>query len=95
MPFAITVSAEFAEQFPSDPAEQLEVLELGLRELRIRKALETYRAGEGSLAYAARRAEISLREMIPLAFAHGIEPRVEPELLDDEVPLTRERAAEL
>ena len=40
------------------------------------KALQAYKRGEGSLAYAARQAGISLREMIPLAYAHGLTPKV-------------------
>lgn len=43
----------------------------------VRNALEAYRRGEGSLAHAARQAGISLREMIPLAYAHGLEPKTE------------------
>ncbi|WP_213291273.1 hypothetical protein, partial [Bradyrhizobium sp. sGM-13] len=52
-------------------------LVLGLREWKVRKALEAYGRGEGSLAYAAQKAGVSLREMIPLAYAHGLTPKVE------------------
>lgn len=83
---------EFANRLPTDPAEQRQVLELGLRELRIRKALEGYRHGEGSLAYAARKAQVPLRQMIPLAFAHGLEPKIQPHLLEEE-DLTLEQAS--
>ena len=51
---------------------------LGLREWKVRKALDAYQRGEGSLAYAAQEAGISLREMIPLAYAHGVTPRSRP-----------------
>ncbi|HEV2855168.1 MAG TPA: hypothetical protein VHC97_20405 [Thermoanaerobaculia bacterium] len=54
------------------------MLVLGLREWRIRKALQAYKRGEVSLAYAAQQAGVSLREMIPLAYAHGLVPRVDP-----------------
>ena len=57
--------------------ERQAVLELGLRERRIRLALEGYRRGEGSLAYAAQQAGIALREMVPLAYAHGLLPRAD------------------
>ena len=93
MSIARTVLEEFDDQLPSDPAEQRQVFRLGLRELRIRKALEAYRRGEGSLAFAARQADVPLREMIPLAYAHGFEPKVDPELLDG--GLTPEQAADL
>jgi hypothetical protein len=71
------VTEELARQLPPDPEERQEVLVLGLREWKVRKALEAYKRGEGSLAYAAREAGISLREMIPLAYAHGVTPKVE------------------
>lgn len=94
MPRTTAVFEEFADQLPTDPAEQRQVFELGLRELRIRKALAAYREGEGSLAFAARQAGVSLREMIPLAYAHGLEPRLDAELVDGQ-PLTLEQAARL
>ena len=50
-------------------------------------------SGEGSLAYAAEQAGVSLREIIPLAWAHGLTPKVDPALL--EAPLSIEKAAEL
>ncbi len=74
---SLSVSDELAEQLPDEPAERQAVLELGLREWRIRRALEAYARGEGSLAYAAQQAGTSLREMIPLAYAHGLTPKVE------------------
>ena len=80
---SIALSEELARQMPPDPVEQQEVLTLGLREWRIRRALEAYRRGEGSLAYAARQAGVSLREMIPLAYAHGLTPKVEDPSADD------------
>ena len=76
---SIPVPDELAEQLPADPEEQRQVLILGLREWRVHKALQAYKRGEGSLAYAARQAGISLREMIPLAYAHGVVPKTYPE----------------
>lgn len=79
---SIAVSEELARQLPPDPMERQEVVALGLREWRIRRALEAYKRGEGSLAYAAHQAGISLREMIPHAYAHGITPRGDAEIGD-------------
>jgi hypothetical protein len=77
-----TVSIPFPEdlvrQLPAEPKERQVVLELGLREWRIRRALEAYRQGAGSLAFAAHQAGITLQEMIPLAYAHGLQPKVDP-----------------
>lgn len=74
---SIAVPEELARELPLDPVERREVLVLGLREWKVRKALEAYGRGEGSLAYAAQQAGVSLREMIPLAYAHGLTPKAE------------------
>jgi hypothetical protein len=73
---SISVSEELARLLPPDPLERQEVLTLGLREWRVRKALEAYGQGQGSLAHAAFKAGVTLREMIPLAYAHGLTPKV-------------------
>jgi hypothetical protein len=80
---AIPVSDEVARQLPASPEERQEVLVLGIREWRVRKALDVYARGEGSLAFAARQAGVSLREIIPLAYAHGLSPKVDPTELED------------
>ena len=90
----IPVDPAIAKELPTDPAERQEVLVLGVREWRLRRALEAFRRGEGSLARAAELAGVSLREMIPLAFAHGLAPRVPAELLDKEF-LSLDEAAHL
>ena len=89
----IAVSDRLAAEMPADPGIRGEVLELGLRSWRIREALEAYRRGEGSLAYAAERAGVTLREMIPQAYAHGLSPKLEEGLLEE--PLSIEQASEL
>ena len=91
---SISVTAELAEQLPAEPAERQAVLELGLRQWRVRQALDAYRRGEGSLAYAAQQAGISLREMIPLAYAHGLTPKVDPAWLS-QGPLTIDNISRL
>ena len=88
------VPDELAEQLPAESSERQQILEYGLREWRLRHALEAYRQGGGSLAYAAQQAGISLREIIPLAYAHGIVPQVDPETGGPN-PLTLDQASEL
>ncbi|HEX3127873.1 MAG TPA: hypothetical protein VH394_11140 [Thermoanaerobaculia bacterium] len=78
---------------PKDPTAWQQVLEFGIREWRIQQALEAYRRGEGSLAYAASRAGLSVREIIPLAYAHGLEPKVDEGLASS--TLTGEQASNL
>ncbi len=88
---SFSVPDELAEQLPTEPIERQRVLELGLQQWRIRRALESYQQGQGSLAYAAKQAGISLREMSPLADAHGLTPKVEPAWLTG--PLSLDQAA--
>jgi len=89
----IPISQRLAEELPSDPATRAQVLELGLRQWWVRQALEAYRRGQGSLGYAARQAGVSIREIIPLAYAYGLSPKVDPDWLTR--PLTLEQAARL
>jgi len=84
---------QLVEQMPKSSEEQREVILLGLQQLRVKRALERYRRGECTLAYAAQEAGIALREIIPLAYASGLKPHVDPDLLEGE--LTPEQAAHL
>ncbi len=89
----IPASPETIKQLPPDPATRAQVLELGLRQWRIREALEDYRRRRGTLAYAAERAGVSVREIIPLAYAYGLAPPVDPAWIA--VPLTLDQTANL
>jgi len=89
----IELPLELAAQMPEKQAERQQVIVLGLTQLRIKKALEEYRQGDCSLAYAAKQAGVSLWEMIPFAYAYGLSPRVDPDLL--EADLTLEQVAQL
>ena len=89
---SLSVPDELAQELPTDEAERRRVLELGLKEWRLRQALEAFRRGEGSLAHAAEHAGVSLREIIPLAFAHGLTPKVDPGWLSDPLPLDKASA---
>lgn len=93
-PISIPVPPKIADQLPSEPGERELVVEMGLREWRIRKALTAFGRGEGSLAFAAQQAGVPLREMIPLAYAHGLEPRIESRLASKD-RLSLEEAADL
>src|SRR5438093_12863787 len=64
---SLTLPDELAKHLPADAASRQRVIELGLREWRIVEALEAYQRGEGTLAYAAERAGVSLRDMIVAA----------------------------
>ncbi len=86
---SLTLPDELAQRLPADAASRQHVVELGLREWHIVEALTAYQHGEGTLAYAAERAGVSLREMILAARARGITPPAES------APLSLEAAARL
>jgi hypothetical protein len=93
-PVSILLSPEIADQLPADPADRERVLVLGLRVWHIRRVLAAYQRGESSLAHAAEQAGVPLREMIALAYAHGLQPRIAPEL-EAKHELSLEEAADL
>ncbi|MEP7009545.1 MAG: hypothetical protein ABJC13_04405 [Acidobacteriota bacterium] len=78
-----------ARELPSNLGDRTEILRLGLREWKILKALEADRKGEGTLAYAAHRAGISLWEIGAVAYSHGLGPDLDPRVLDGEMTLER------
>ena len=86
---SLTLPDELARRLPADTAARQRVVELGLREWRIAEALEAYQRGEGTRAYAAERAGVSLREMIVAARVRSVLPPVESS------SLTLEEAARL
>lgn len=79
---------------PSPLAEELaaasqafliDLLERGLRETRIERALERYRAGGITFAAAAASAGIPRSDFARHAYARGIEPPYSEQLLAEEV----------
>jgi len=86
---SVEASASVARELPTDPKDQAEILRLGLREWKILKALDAYRKGEGTLAYAAHRAGISLWEIGAAAYAHGLDPDLDHRALEGEMTLER------
>jgi len=89
----ISVTSDVARDLPTDPATRSEVLAAGLQQWRIRQALEAYRQGPGTLAYAAQQAGVSVRQIVPLAYAYGLTPKIDPALPTAELSLNQ--AAEL
>ena len=91
---SISLPDDLAQQMPAEPVERQRVFELGLKQWRVRQALEAFKRGEGTLAYAAKQAGVSLREMIPLAYAYGLAPKVDAARLSGG-PLSLDQAATL
>ena len=74
-----------AETLPVEDSSVCEILKLGLKQFRIERAIKRYKKGGVSLAKAAELAGISIREMIPIAYAHGLEPKYDESLVESEI----------
>jgi len=80
------------KELPEEESTLFEILKLGVKQLKIEKALERYKKGGVSLARVAELAGISIREMIPLAYAHGLEPKYDEAILNSELTPETARA---
>ena len=63
----------------------LDLLERGLREVRIDRALDVYRRGGISFGAAARQAGVSQADLARQAYSRGLEPPFSPETLAEEL----------
>jgi len=73
------------KELPEEESSLSEILKLGLKQLKIEKAIERYKRGGVSLARVAELAGVSIREMVPLAYAHGLEPKYDESLVESEL----------
>lgn len=82
----LTIPASLARELDSASQEFLvEVLERGLRELRIERALKRYARGGISFGTAAHQAGVSQSELACRAYARGMEPPFSAETLAEEL----------
>jgi hypothetical protein len=82
----LEVPASLARELDSSDQEFLiEVLESGLRALRIKRALRHYAAGGVSLGAAALQAGVSHSELARQAYARGMEPPFSEETVREEL----------
>jgi predicted HTH domain antitoxin len=82
----LTLPAALAQEL--DQASQqflIELLERGLRELKIERALERYVRGGMSFGAAAYQAGLSQSELARCAYARGMEPPFSAETLAEEL----------
>jgi hypothetical protein len=84
------VTVEIPEQWLEDldwhqRAILQEIIQLGTYQLRVRRALEMYQAGAGSLGYIAERVGLSKRDLIREARARGIEPSFDERTVGEEL----------
>ncbi len=82
----ITIPPELAQELNSTSQELLiEILERGLRELKIERILDRYAQGGITFAAAAHRAGVPQSELARHAYARGMEPPFSAETLAEEV----------
>ena len=85
-PLILNVPEPLAREVEAAGQELLvELLERGLRELKIDRALELYTRGRVSFGAAAERAGISQSELARYAHARGLEPPFSARTLDEEL----------
>ena len=82
----ITVPPALAKELDASTQEFLiELLERGLRALKIERVLDRYAQGGMSLGAAAHQAGVSQSELARHAYARGMEPPFSAETLAEEV----------
>ncbi len=71
----VEIPEEWLQDLEWDQATVMqEIVQLGVYQFKVRRALEMYQAGTGSLGYVAEKAGLSKRDLIREARARGIEP---------------------
>jgi len=82
----LTLPSSLAEELGTATEEFLaELLERGLREMRIDRVLERYARGEMSFGAAAHEVGVAQSELARQAYARGMEPPFSPETLVEDL----------
>lgn len=82
----VEVPATLAAELASADKELVsDLLQRGLRDLRIERAIAQYQAGGVSFAAAAESAGIPLANFARAAYARGIEPEFDEQMVDEEL----------
>lgn len=76
---------ELAKKLPKRGKPMQRVIQLGITHYKVEQAIKEYKKGKMTLAKAAELAGLSIREIIPLAYAHGLEPKFDESLLTEEM----------
>ncbi len=85
-PMTVTVPPSLARYFGAASGDFVaEILERGLRQWRIEKALERYAARDISFGGAAEKAGVSQGELSRHAYARGLVPPFSPDTLAEEL----------
>ena len=82
----LTLSAPLADELGSVTQEFLaDLLERGLREVKVERALERYARGGMSFGAAAQQAGVSQTDLARFAYARGMEPPFSAQTLAEEL----------
>ena len=84
----LEVPAQWVQDLDLDQAAVMQdIIQLGVYQFKVRRALEMYQAGAGSLGYVAERMGLSKRDLIREARARGIEPSFDEQTVREELGL--------
>ncbi|MBI4716083.1 MAG: UPF0175 family protein, partial [Nitrospirae bacterium] len=89
----LKIPDKLAKKLPRQEKPRQRVIKLGITHYKVEQALKEYKKGKITLAKAAELAGLSIREIIPLAYAYGLEPKFEESSLTEE--MTPQKAAAL
>ena len=64
-----------------------EIVQLGIQQIKIRRALDLYKSSNVSLGYAAQQMGVSKQELIIAARVQGIEPTFDEQTVREELGL--------
>ena len=67
-----------------DPSQLEKILRMGIKQMKIEKALQSYKEGDISMAKAAELADIPLSEMMMQASARGLKPLFDKKMIEEE-----------
>jgi len=82
----LTLPAPLAHELGSATQEFLaDLLERGLREVKVERALERYARGDMSFGAAAQQAGVSQTDLSRFAYARGLEPPFSAQTLTEEL----------
>ena len=74
-----------AEALPAEDSSIYKILKLWLKQFRIERVIKRYKKSGVSLAKSVEMAGISIREMISIAYAHGLEPKYDQSLVESKI----------
>ena len=82
----LEISEDLLKGFDIKDSSQLkEIIEMGIKQMKIEKALHLFKEGKISIARAAEVAGISLREMMLQVAARGIKPMYDQQMVKEEM----------